>query len=217
MVAVRVRDEGTVNGQPWVDVEVSGLAVESALRGVQEIGHARSLVSVAPRKYLLLSMDVITTIVIRGVQIAIGGGKMIKRFGSDRQAQTALAIVRIVAGVIFMAHGYQKFFMMGLPGVTGFFGGLGVPLPGVMAAVIATLELAGGFALLIGFFGRLIAIPLALDIAGAITLVHAKNGFFVPNGIEFVMLLMFSAIAIAVAGPGRFSVDSVFARGPARD
>ena len=142
---------------------------------------------------------------------------MVQRIGSQKQAQVALGIIRIVAGVIFVAHGYQKFFMMGLPGVTGFFTQVGAPLPGITAIVVATLELAGGFALLIGFFARFIAIPLALDIAGAIVLVHIKNGFFVPGGVEFVMLLMASAIAIAIAGPGKFSVDRGLARGLERE
>jgi putative oxidoreductase len=136
---------------------------------------------------------------------------MIQRTGSAAQAQTAIGILRIVAGVVFVAHGYQKFFIMGIPGVTGFFDQLGIPLAGIMAIVIATLELVGGIALLVGFFGRFIAVPLALDIAGAIFFFHAKGGFFVPKGIEFVMLLLASAIAIAIAGSGRFSVDSVLA------
>ena len=135
---------------------------------------------------------------------------MTARFGNAKQAQLALGLIRIAAGVIFMAHGYQKFFMMGIEGVTGFFTGLGVPLPGIMAILIATLELAGGAALLLGMFARFIAIPLALDMAGAIFLLHYKNGFFVPMGVEFVMLLMVSAVAIAVAGPGAFSIDGAF-------
>ena len=142
---------------------------------------------------------------------------MVQRVGSAKQAQAALGIIRIVAGVIFMAHGYQKLFMMGLPGVTEFFTQVGAPLPGITAIAVATLELAGGFALLIGFFARFIAIPLALDMAGAIVLVHMKNGFFVPGGVEFVMLLMVAAIAIAIAGPGKFSVDRALSRGPERD
>jgi putative oxidoreductase len=140
---------------------------------------------------------------------------MIQRTGSAAQAQTAIGILRIVSGVIFMAHGYQKFFSMGIPGVTGFFEQLGIPLAGIMAIVIATLELVGGFALLTGFFARFAAVPLALDMAGAIFFFHAKNGFFVPSGVEFVMLLMASAIAIAIAGPGNFSVDGALS--PARE
>jgi putative oxidoreductase len=140
---------------------------------------------------------------------------MLQRIGSATQAQAALGILRIVAGVIFMAHGYQKFFSMGIPGVTGFFDQLGIPLAGIMAIVVATFELVGGFALLIGLFARFAAVPLALDMAGAIFFFHAKNGFFVPAGIEFVLLLMASAIAVAIAGPGKFSVDDLVT--PARD
>ena len=142
---------------------------------------------------------------------------MVQRIDSAKQAQVALGIIRVVAGVIFMAHGYQKFFMMGLPGVTEFFTQVGAPLPGITAIVVAALELAGGFALLIGFFARFVAIPLALDIAGAIVLVHMKNGFFVPSGIEFVTLLMVAALAIAIAGPGNFSIDRALSRGSERE
>ena len=134
---------------------------------------------------------------------------MVSRIGSARQGQAALGVVRIVAGIIFMAHGYQKFFMMGIPGVTGFFGGLGIPMPGAAAVLVATVELVGGFLLAVGLFGRFIAVPLAIDMATAITVVHAKNGFFGPKGIEFVLLLMTAAIAIAIAGSGAFSIDAV--------
>ncbi len=82
-------------------------------------------------------------------------------------------------------------------------------MPGIMAIAIATLELAGGTALALGIFSRWIAIPLALDMATAILTVHAPNGFFVPKGVEFVMLLMTSAIALAIGGPGAFSVDGL--------
>jgi putative oxidoreductase len=140
---------------------------------------------------------------------------MVQRIGTAAQAQTALGILRIVAGIIFVAHGYQKFFVMGIPGVTGFFDQLGIPLAGIMAIVVATFELVGGFALLIGLFARFAAVPLALDMAGAIFFFHAKNGFFVPGGVEFVLLLMTSAIAVAIAGSGRFSIDHLLA--PAGD
>jgi putative oxidoreductase len=137
---------------------------------------------------------------------------MVQRIGTPRQAQIALAVMRIVAGIIFMAHGYQKFFMMGIDGVTGFFTQVGVPLPGIMAIVIATLELAGGLALVLGFFARFVAVPLAFDILGAIITVHIKNGFFVPAGVEFVLLLLSAAVAIAIAGPGAFSIDAATTR-----
>jgi len=137
---------------------------------------------------------------------------MLQKLGSPRQAQVALAIIRIVAGVIFFAHGYQKFFVMGIDGTTGFFTQVGAPLPGISAIVVATVEMAGGALLVFGIFARFVAIPLAIDMTSAIVLVHSKHGFFVPMGVEFVTLLLASAIAIAVAGAGAFSVDEMTGR-----
>lgn len=90
-----------------------------------------------------------------------------------------------------------------------FFEQIGVPLPGVAAILIATLETVGGIALMLGLLPRFIAIPLALDMAGAIFFVHAKNGFFVQNGgVELVLLLMAAAIGLALAGPGSWALDN---------
>ncbi len=132
---------------------------------------------------------------------------MYQRIGSPTQAQIALGLIRIVAGVIFFAHGYQKFFMMGLDGVTGFFTQVGAPLPGISAIVVSSVELVGGLMLAAGILTRIVAIPLAIDMATAIVLVHSKHGFFVPMGIEFVTLLLVSAVAMVIGGPGAFSID----------
>lgn len=136
---------------------------------------------------------------------------MLQRFATQRQMEIGLGILRIATGLVFAAHGYQKFFTMGIDGTTGFFTSLGIPLPGITAILIATLELAGGLALAAGLLTRLIAIPLALDMAGAIFFFH--RGFFVPKGIEFVGILMVSAIALAIGGPGAFSIDGMLGRG----
>jgi putative oxidoreductase len=48
-----------------------------------------------------------------------------------RQMETGLGLLRVVTGIVFAVHGYQKFFMMGLEGTAGFFGQLGIPLPAV--------------------------------------------------------------------------------------
>ena len=135
------------------------------------------------------------------------------RFATQRQMEIGLGILRIVTGLVFAAHGYQKFFMMGTDGVTGFFTGLGIPLPGIAAILVSTLELVGGLAFAAGIFTRLLAIPLALDVAGAIVFFH--RGFFAPKGIEFVLMLMVASIALAIGGPGAFSVDGMTGkRGP---
>lgn len=135
---------------------------------------------------------------------------------TDRQIQLGLGFLRIATGLIFAAHGYQKFFTMGIDGVTGFFTGLGVPLPGIAAIVVAVLELVGGLALASGLLTRLIAMPLALDMLGAIVFFH--SGFFIPKGVEFVLMLMVASIALALAGPGAFAIDGLLgaARNPSQ-
>lgn len=125
----------------------------------------------------------------------------------DSRAGQAMAILRIVVGIVFIAHGWQKFFVIGIAGTTGFFTQVGAPFPAIAAPAIATLELAGGAALVLGLFTRPIAFLLVCDMLGAIVLFHIKNGFFVPGGIEFVMTLAAAAAALAVAGGGVWSVD----------
>jgi Predicted membrane protein len=131
---------------------------------------------------------------------------------ADRNTEIALTLLRVVVGVVFFMHGYQKWFTMGIPGVTGFFTHVGAPFPGISAYVMATAELVGGIALILGLFTRIVAIPLMLDLAGAIVLVHAKNGFFVPMGIEFVMTLLTATIVLALAGGGTASIDRMLGR-----
>lgn len=140
---------------------------------------------------------------------------MFHRFGTPRQAEIGLAILRVVTGVVFSAHGYMKF-SGGIGGTTGFFAQLGIPLPGIMAPFIATLELVGGAALALGLLTRVFATLLIFDMAVAIALFHAKNGFYVPKGIEFVLMLMVSSMAHALAGARTLSVDSMFGRSSER-
>src|SRR6187455_503286 len=95
----------------------------------------------------------------------------------DPRADQALAILRVVIGIVFMAHGYQKFFTMGVSGVTGFLTSLGVPFPALAAPAVSTLELAGGAALILGILARPIAFLLMCEMLTAIYLVHFGNGF----------------------------------------
>ncbi len=122
-----------------------------------------------------------------------------------------LAILRIVTGAVFLAHGYQKFFVMGIPGVTGFFTKSGVPMPTVAAPLITMLELLGGMALLLGLFSRPVALLFICDMLGAIMFVHGKNGFFLPMGYEFVLMLLIASLTIAIAGAGAYSLDAMIA------
>jgi putative oxidoreductase len=128
------------------------------------------------------------------------------------QQQLGLAIVRIVTGIIFTAHGAQKLFVFGFGGVTGAFTKMGVPMPGIMGPFIALLEFFGGLALIVGLLSRLAALGLAFDMIGAILLVHLAGGFFLPAGYEFALILFAASLGIAIGGPGALSVDAAIAR-----
>jgi len=123
----------------------------------------------------------------------------------------ALAILRVVVGIVFLAHGGQKLFVFGFEGVTGAFTQMGAPLPQITAPMVALLEFFGGLALVAGLLTRFAAVGLALVMLGAMVLVHLAAGFFAPNGVEFPLTLLAASAALAVAGAGRFSLDHLIA------
>jgi putative oxidoreductase len=127
---------------------------------------------------------------------------------------TALTILRVVVGFIFAAHGWQKYNEFTIAGTQASFAQLGVPAPEITAPLVTTLELVGGIALILGVLTRVFAALLTLDMLGALVLVHAPKGVFVSEGgYELVLVLAAASLAIALAGPGRISVDhALFAR-----
>jgi putative oxidoreductase len=132
------------------------------------------------------------------------------RTGSPRQVDAGIALLRIMTGVVFAAHGAQKVFTMGLPAVTGFFTQAGIPLPSLSALVVSYVELLGGIMLIFGLLTRVAAFLLACNMVGAIVFVHLGKGFFLPEGYEFALTLLVSTIALELIGPGRYSIDARF-------
>ncbi|AVM63194.1 MULTISPECIES: DoxX family protein [Dietzia] len=122
----------------------------------------------------------------------------------------AILLARVGIGVVFVAHGWQKFFTLGLARVGEQFAGYGIPQPEVTAAIVAGVELVAGVALVAGLLTPLAGILLGVDMAGALYFVHATHGPFVTqNGWELVMALGVGALLIAAVGAGRFSIDRV--------
>ncbi|MFE3452726.1 DoxX family protein [Nonomuraea sp. NPDC059194] len=124
----------------------------------------------------------------------------------------AALVARVVIGVIFVAHGWQKW-QSGLGAVTGMFTKMGVPLPELSATFAAAAELVGGAFLIIGALVRLAALALFADMVGALVFVHAGKGVFVSEGgWELVGALAAGCLLLMALGGGRFGVDGLFVR-----
>lgn len=135
---------------------------------------------------------------------------------SAGKVSAGLAALRVIVGSVFMAHGGQKLFVYGLEGVAGAFAGMGVPMAGLAGPAVAFVEFLGGIALILGLFTRVAGVGLAVVMVGAMAMVHLPGGFFLPNGVEFVLTLLGGAVALALAGPGAYSLDAVLSRRQAR-
>ena len=125
-----------------------------------------------------------------------------------------LLLVRLVFGLAMAAHGAQKLFGWfggyGLAGTGGFFEGLGFR-PGKRFALAAGLsEFGGGLLVALGLLGPVgPALIVSVMLVGMVT-VHLKNPFFASsNGIELPLLYSATAVALALTGPGVFSLDSI--------
>jgi putative oxidoreductase len=132
---------------------------------------------------------------------------------SDRLGGWGRTLLRVVVGLISLAHGTQKLSGEGFDGVASMMEGLGVPAPTLAAVALVLTEVVGGAALILGLFTRLAAVPLAFSMLVATVLVHLPNGFFSSSGgVEFTLLLTVAYVALALTGPGEASLDRFLAR-----
>ena len=129
-------------------------------------------------------------------------------------AKWGLIPLRIVVGVVFVMHGWQKVHVFGLSGTADILRWLSIPLPTFFAGVIMIAELVGGLAILFGVFARWFAVCLAIEMTVAIFVARLKGGFFTPNGYEFELVLLGASLTIAALGTGAGSLDRLLKRPP---
>ena len=129
-------------------------------------------------------------------------------------ADVALLLGRVLLGVLFFAHGWQKLFTNGIKGTAAFFDQAGVPLPTVSAWVAALVELVGGALLVLGLVVPVAAVLLLVDMLGAYAFVHSGKGLFIDEGgFELVGALGAGCLLLLALGAGRYSLDhQVFGR-----
>ena len=138
------------------------------------------------------------------------------RTGAARAASRdlVLLITRVGVGIVFVAHGWQKFRTNGLEATAASFEQMGVPAPTISAYYAAAAELVGGAALILGLLTSVAGVLLAIDMAGAFLFVHLSNGVFVAEGgWELVVVLGLASLTLAAVGAGRLSLDGFVTAG----
>jgi putative oxidoreductase len=129
----------------------------------------------------------------------------------------ATAILRLVLGVIFFAHGAQKmlgwFGGYGFTGTMGFFTGvMHIPAPFAFLAIAA--EFFGGLGLIFGLLTRIAAFGIFSNMVVAVAMVHHQFGFFMNwtgaqkgEGYEYHLLILAASVFLMIRGAGAVSVD----------
>ena len=128
------------------------------------------------------------------------------------QFNAAMLLLRLCLGLFLAYHGYNKIFGGGgLSGTAGWFGSIGMKWPAWQARLAAGTEIGAGVLLAAGLLTPLASAGVIGIMVVAIVVAHAKVGFFVflPNqGWEYCATIALGALAIAIAGPGEWSIDN---------
>lgn len=137
----------------------------------------------------------------------------------------AIVLVRIAVGVVFVSEGIQKFLFAEALGA-GRFAKIGIPWPELMGPFVGGVETIAGLSILLGWFARLAALPLVVDMLVAIATTKVPiligRGYLLfagpsvqKTGLSSMLhesrtdlAMLCGALFLLVAGPGAWSVDA---------
>ncbi|HEX6465278.1 MAG TPA: DoxX family protein [Vicinamibacterales bacterium] len=129
------------------------------------------------------------------------------------------AILRLIVGTVFVAHGLQKLLgIWGGPGIAGtvrMVQGLGFGYAYPLATLLIVTEVAGGALLFVGWGTLWVTLALLVEMGVAVWKVHYRNGFFMNwtvtpgkgHGIEYSLVLIGALLCLMLTGPGALAVD----------
>ena len=121
---------------------------------------------------------------------------------------TGKLILRLTVGVLMLLHGVAK--------VSGGVGGIGgmlqsAGLPSALAYGVYVGEVLAPLLVIIGFYARIGALIMVVNMLFAIGLAHMKDIFLLTKtggwAIELQAFFLFSALAVALIGPGRYAIN----------
>jgi putative oxidoreductase len=118
-----------------------------------------------------------------------------------------LLVARLLIAALFLIAGYNAFKSLGQ--MTGYFGRLGIPLPGIMTPFVAGFEIVVGVLVAIGLFTRPASLGLAILVVFAALIAHTNfaDGNQVNHFLKCLGVIG-GCLALMVAGPGAYSVDA---------
>lgn len=130
----------------------------------------------------------------------------------DTLEPLAYPMIRFIAGVMMIPHGYAKVFG-GIEGTTKFFASVGLEPALILAWYVGLLELVGGACVALGLLTRFMSAQLIGLLAVATFYIHLPSGFiWVKGGYEYPLFWMVVMMAITIKGGEKLSLDNLMAK-----
>lgn len=143
-----------------------------------------------------------TKLIVPGVRSLYEGGSKISPL-----------LIRLVAGIWLIPHGWGKVIEGGITGTIGFFGKIGLEPAGLLAWIVGITELVGGICIAIGLLTRIWAAGGVILMLVAAFAVHWPNGFGWTNGgWEYPIFWAVVLLTIFFRGGGDYSVDKTLGK-----
>jgi len=132
------------------------------------------------------------------------------------RAPTAMVLVRLAIGSIFLSEGLQKFLFPAELGV-GRFAHIGIPYPAFTAPFVGAVEIGCGVLILLGFLVKLAAIPLVIDMLVAIATTKIPllldSGFWkMAHEARVDVSMLLGSLFCLIVGAGEWSLDALLTR-----
>jgi len=130
-------------------------------------------------------------------------------------------IIRVLLGLVLIAHGSQKLF--------GWFGGYGfrntmgyftetLGLPWIVGFLVIVTEFFGALSLVLGLAARIWSIAISILVVGIVITAHSDYFFMnwmgnqKGEGFEYFLLMLGMSVSLVVTGAGKFSLDALISK-----